>query len=205
MFRSVLAHLAALLLDLLTARRQPEGAKDREIAVLRHQLRMRERRRPRPRIARWEKPALALLATKLRRVATGARQPWSRSLVLVTPETALRWHRDLVRRKWTFRGRHRAGRRPTDPTLAALIVRLARENPRLGFSRSSHRSSIPSRTDEYLEEAEKALCTFTLMLYYGVLKSWEDTFDLEIRDDDMRECQQNIDFYRRMIDAYRRN
>ena len=48
MFRSVLAHLAALLLDLLTARRQPEGAKDREIAVLRHQLRMRERRRPRP-------------------------------------------------------------------------------------------------------------------------------------------------------------
>lgn len=94
MFWSVLAQLVAVLLDLLTARRQPEGAKDLEIAALRHQLRMLKRRRPRPRIARWEKLALALLATKLRRVATGAHQPWLRSLVLVTPETVLRWHRD---------------------------------------------------------------------------------------------------------------
>ena len=47
----------------------------------------------------------------------------------------LRWHRDLVRRKWTFRGRRRAGRPPTDATIAALIVRLARENPRWGYAR----------------------------------------------------------------------
>jgi putative transposase len=40
-----------------------------------------------------------------------------------------------VRRKWTCRGRRRAGRRPTDATLAALIVRLARENPRWGYAR----------------------------------------------------------------------
>jgi hypothetical protein len=135
MFWSVLAHLAALLLDLVSARRQSEGAKDLEIAVLRHQLRMLERRRPRPRIARWEKLVLALLATKLRRGTMGARQAWTRSLVLVTPETVLRWHRDLVRRKWTFRGCHRAGRRPTDPTIEALVVRLARENPRWGYAR----------------------------------------------------------------------
>ena len=44
MFWSVVAHLAALLLDLVMARRQSEGAKDLEIAVLRHQLRMLERR-----------------------------------------------------------------------------------------------------------------------------------------------------------------
>ena len=135
MFWSVMAHLAALLLDLVTARRQLEGAKDLEIAVLRHQLRMLERRQPRPRLSRWEQLVLALLVTKLRSVTADARERWSRGLVLVTPETVLRWHRDLVRRKWTCRRRRRAGRHPTDPTIAALIVRLARENPRWGYAR----------------------------------------------------------------------
>src|SRR6478672_11271607 len=100
---SVLASMAAVMLDLLMARRQPEGAKDLEIAVLRHQIRMLERRQPRLRLARWEQLMLVLLAMKLRSLAVGARQRWSRSVLLVTPETVLRWHRDLVRRKWTFR------------------------------------------------------------------------------------------------------
>ena len=91
---------------------------------------MVERRQPRPRLARWEQLTLTLLVTTLRRLAARAGQRWTRSLVLVTPETVLRWHRDLVRRKWTFRRRRRAGRRPTDATLAALVVRLAREYPR---------------------------------------------------------------------------
>ena len=66
MLWSAIAQLATLLLDLLTVRRQSEGAKDLEIVVLRHQLRMLERRRPRPRLARWERLTLALLVTKLR-------------------------------------------------------------------------------------------------------------------------------------------
>ncbi len=78
---------------------------------------------------------LALLVTKLRHLPAVARQHWVRSVVLVAPETVLRWHRDLVRRKWTFRQRRRAGRRPTDATLVALVVRLARENPRWGYAR----------------------------------------------------------------------
>ena len=53
----------------------------------------------------------------------------------VTPETVLRWQRALVRRKWTFRRRRGAGRSPTDATIAALVVRLARENPRWGYAR----------------------------------------------------------------------
>ena len=110
MFWSVVAHLMALLLDLVMARRQSEGAKDLEIAVLRPQLRMLERRRPRPRLSRWERLTLALLATKLRHRTSDARQRLSRCLVLVEPETVLRWHRDLVRRKWTFTRRRAAGR-----------------------------------------------------------------------------------------------
>ena len=66
MFWSALAHLLALLLDLSTARRQPASAKDLEIAVLRHQLRVALRRQPRPRLTRWEQLTLALLVAKLR-------------------------------------------------------------------------------------------------------------------------------------------
>ena len=135
MLWSAVAHLMALLLDLFTAGRQPEDAKDLEIAMLRHQLRVLARRQPRPHLARWERLILALLVTKLRRLMAMPPSRWSQSLVLVTPETVLRWHRELVRRKWTFRGRRRAGRRPTDAALAALIARFARENPRWGYAR----------------------------------------------------------------------
>jgi putative transposase len=135
MLWSVLAQVAALLLDLLTARRQSAGAKDLEIVLLRHQLRVLQRRQPRPSLARWERLTLALLATKLRHLTRDAQRCLSRSLLVVTPETALRWHRDLVRRKWSGRRHRRAGRRRTDATLEALIVRLARENPRWGYAR----------------------------------------------------------------------
>ena len=135
MFCSALAHLMSLLLDLFTARRQPACAKDLEIAVLRHQLRIALRRQPRPRLSRWERLTLALLVAKLRHLPAVACQHWARSMLLVTPETVLRWHRALVRRKWTFRGGRGAGRPRTDATITALIVRLARENPRWGYAR----------------------------------------------------------------------
>ncbi len=52
---------------------------------------------------------------------------------LVTPDTLLRWHRRLVRWRWTHP--HLDGRPPVDGRLAALIEHMARENPGWGYKR----------------------------------------------------------------------
>lgn len=57
------------------------------------------------------------------------------SSFVVRPQTLLRWHRELVQRKWTFRRAHRGGRPGLDAVTTDLIVRLARENPRWGYQR----------------------------------------------------------------------
>jgi len=136
MFFAVLAQILGIMLDLLTVRWRSEAAKDLEILVLRQQLRVVQRTQvPAPRPSRWEKLTLAVLTTKLKAVATRAKYPWRPSLLLFTPETVLRWHRDLVRRKWTFRQRRAAGRPCVSAEVEELILRLARENPRRGYSR----------------------------------------------------------------------
>jgi putative transposase len=56
---------------------------------------------------------------------------WHR--LFVRPETLLRWHQDLVRRRWSYP--HRRGRPAVPAELRALVVRLARENPTWGYRR----------------------------------------------------------------------
>jgi hypothetical protein len=82
--------------------------------------------RNRPRYAPTDRLILATLARFL------SRERWS--AFLVTPATLLRWHRDLVRRRWTYPRGHRA-HRSLDPALVELVSRLARENPRWGYLR----------------------------------------------------------------------
>jgi len=56
--------------------------------------------------------------------------------LLVTPDTILRWHRDIVRRRQAARSMHgKTGRPATRANIRALVLRLARENPLWGYRR----------------------------------------------------------------------
>jgi putative transposase len=56
---------------------------------------------------------------------------------LFTPDTLLRWHRQLVAQKWDYSHRRekKPGRPPTPAEIAQLVVQMARENPRWGYDR----------------------------------------------------------------------
>lgn len=91
---SFLYRLVRRVVELVRIHRMDDVAKDAEILVLRHQLAVLRRQVARPRL-RWSDRAL--IATLARLVP---RERWV--AFLVTPETILRWHRALVRRRWTF-------------------------------------------------------------------------------------------------------
>jgi hypothetical protein len=97
-----------------------------EIAVLRHQLAVLRRQVPRPRYTPADRMLLSALAKLL------PRERWS--IFTVTPSTLLRWHRELIVRRWTY-PRTGVGRRGLDEEVVGLVVRLARENPRWGYLR----------------------------------------------------------------------
>ena len=121
---SFLYLMARRLVGMLLGSLRSEHAKDVEIAVLRHQLDVLRRQVKRPAFRPADRALLAALSSVL------ARGRWS--IFLVTPATILRWHRRLVARKWTQPDR-RGGRPPLAEQVVALILRLARENPRCGF------------------------------------------------------------------------
>ena len=113
----------------LLLRLTPEGdAREREaeILVLRHQLAVLTRQTGRPKLRRSDRMVLAAFARLV------PRDRWS--CFVVSPQTILRWHRELVARKWTYQ-HARIGRPPLDPELVALIIEMARRNPRWGCMR----------------------------------------------------------------------
>jgi putative transposase len=97
-----------------------------EILVLRHELHVLRRQVARPRLQASDRALLAASSRVLPRE--------SRRSFLVQPATLLRWHRELVRRRWTYET-GRVGR-PTLPVPARqLVLRLAAENPSWGYKR----------------------------------------------------------------------
>ena len=126
MLLSLIYFAVRRLLCLLATGDRDDAARDVEILVLRHQLRLLSRGRRLP-LRRSDRILLAAASRLL------SREMW-RSFP-VSPRTVLRWHRELVRRKWTYRHRRRLGRPRVAKEVATLILGLARENPRWGYLR----------------------------------------------------------------------
>ena len=122
-----LAYLAlSHVLSWLALLARSDAAKEVEILVLRHEVAVLRRGNPRPALSWVDRALLSalsrLLPTQLRR------------LRLVSPRTLLRWHAQLVARRWTY-PRRQPGRPPTSQPIRALVLRMARENPTWGYRR----------------------------------------------------------------------
>jgi hypothetical protein len=113
------------LLSWLTLLPRASPSKDSELLVLRREVAVLRRTNPKPRLDWADR---ALLAALIRHLPTVLRRHR-----LVTPATILRWHRRLAAKKWTYP--NHSGRPPLDPTIAALIERMARENQTWGYQR----------------------------------------------------------------------
>jgi putative transposase len=93
--------------------------------VLRQEVTVLRRQHPKPKLDWADRAVLAALARLLAKPLRMTR--------LVTPDTLLRWHRRLIRWRWTYP--RRGGRPPVDPRTVALIGQMARENPGWGYRR----------------------------------------------------------------------
>src|SRR5438132_1283771 len=109
-----------------------DAAKDIEILALRHQLTVLQRQlgNQRPRLRPEDRAFLAALLVPL------ARATLHRFRLLVSPDTVLRWHRNLVKRRHARTStNHRPGRPRTVASIRRLTLRLAGENPSRRYRR----------------------------------------------------------------------
>jgi hypothetical protein len=132
----LVTHIFAMLLELVGIGRLSEREKDLEILSLRHQLDIIERKQKTPiKPNRAEKMTLAVLTNKLKQITNRSTHQLRDTLRIFQPATVLKWHRQLVQRKWTQERKNRGGRPRISQETRELIVRLAQENPRWGYGK----------------------------------------------------------------------
>jgi putative transposase len=98
-----------------------------ENTLLRHQLIVLRRQSKRPQLSWKDRLFMVLLASQL--------PTWRQILLIIQPDTVLRWHRDLFKHFWRNQSRHRGGHPPLSPEIIALIKQMATENRLWGAER----------------------------------------------------------------------
>ena len=126
MLASLLYIALRRLLELAVLACRSEEFKELEIVVLRHEVAILRRQVARPALRSADRTFLAAASRLLSRKRWGS--------FLVTPDTLMRWHRQLVANRWTY-PTARAGRPPIGGEIRELVLRLARENRRWGYQR----------------------------------------------------------------------
>jgi len=111
--------------------RRSESWKTAEILLLRHQLTVLQRQvGARPKMSWADRAFIAFLLNVIPKQRRAALR------LMVTPQTVLRWHRDIVRRRWAYKARRKHPGRPrTHRNIGASVLRLANENPSWGYRR----------------------------------------------------------------------
>jgi putative transposase len=111
--------------------RRDQSWRTAEILLLRHQVTVLQRLvDSRPKLTWADRALIAVL------LDVGPRSRRAGLRLIVTPDTVLRWHRDIVRRRWAQKSRHREPGRPrTRRNIRGLVLRLAKENPAWGYRR----------------------------------------------------------------------
>ncbi|MCJ7703767.1 MAG: integrase core domain-containing protein [Anaerolineales bacterium] len=129
------AHFLTIF-NFITNPRLSSLEKDLEILILRQQLTILKRKLNSPiKPNRIEKMTLAVLTNKIKKSFHQSSNKLRDVIRIFQPETVLRWHRELVRKKWTFPHKNKGGRPSINKGLENVVLRLARENPRWGYGK----------------------------------------------------------------------
>jgi len=132
----ILKHIFTTLFSFINIRRLSDQEKDLEILILRQQLSILQRKHKHPiKPSKVEKLTLSVLVTKFKRTTHQTANQLRGVIRIFQPETVLRWHRELVRRKWTYPNKNKGGRPPISKEIESFILRLARENSRMGYGK----------------------------------------------------------------------
>ncbi len=130
----ILGHLFSSLLSIFNLTQLSDPEKDLEILILRHPLAILQRKLKHPvKPSRFEKMTLAVLVVKLKHFSRKSANHFSDLVLIFQPETIFRWHRDLVRRKWTFYKKNKGGRPPLSKDTKNLILQISARKPPLGL------------------------------------------------------------------------
>jgi putative transposase len=131
MIWSAVAHIFSVLLELLQISRMSDMDKDLEIMVLRYQLGIADRKLSRTvKPSRIENLTLAVLVNRLKFDTNRSSNERRNSLRLFSPRTVLRWHNELVKRKWTYNHQNKGGRPRLSKDVQDLCMGVLNRNSR---------------------------------------------------------------------------